>query len=282
LGAEGLVLALLLAADVTVESTAPCPDAADVEARLPPLAAPPGGGPDRALVSGAPGRLTLRLSRADGSAVVERQLDAQGTCADLAGALALMIAVWHAQQHTELPRPATLRAPAPPPPRALSVEAGTQLYASLSGGEVSPGAMLSAVLWRQAWGLALTVSGTAPREHQLGRGVASWTRGALGLGPARRLLAAPVGLDVWVAALAGLTVGRGTGYTSNDTTTAWTLGGGAGLSLSRAFGPWLLTLGASGALWPPLELLVSVAGDRQALPRTEARAGVGLGLRFDL
>jgi hypothetical protein len=282
LGAEGLVLALLLAAAVTVESTAACPTAAAVEAHLPPLATPADGAPDRARVSGAPGGLTLTLSRADGSAVVERQLEAQGTCDELAGALALMIAVWHAKQHTELPRPGTLQAPAPAPPSTVSVEAGTQLYASLIGGEVSPGALLSAVLWRRAWGLGLAVSGTTLREQALGRGVASWTRAALGLGPAHRLLAQPVGVDVWVGALAGLTMARGSGFSSNDTATAWTPGAGAGLTFSRAFGPWLLSLGAGGALWRAQQLAVSGTDVRLALPQAEARAGAGLGLKFDL
>jgi hypothetical protein len=273
------MLALLLfAAAVHVESTVDCPSAAEVEARLPPLAAP-AGAPDRALVGSAGGKLTLTLLRADGSAVVDRQLDAQGSCAELAHALALMIAVWHAQEHAELPRPAAL---APPPPRTLSLEARTHLLASLSGGEVSPGALLSAALWRRRWGLALSVSGTTLREQPLGRGTAAWTRGALGLGPARRLVTSPVALDLSVEALLGLTLGRGSGYASNDTPTAWTVGGGASLFLSRAWGPFLLSFGTSGALWRAQDLLVDVAGDRRRLPGAEARAGAGLGLRFDL
>jgi hypothetical protein len=284
LAADGVVLALLLAAAVDVQSTVPCPSAAEVEARLPPLAlqGAPAGARDRAVVSRSGGTLTLALSRADGSAVVERQLDAQGSCSELAEALALMIAVWHAQEHPDVPRPPALQRPAVRPPGAYSVEAGTQLFASLSGGDVSPGALLSARLWRRAWGVALSVSGTALREQPLGRGLAAWTRGAIGLGPARRLLAEPLRLDVWVEGLAGLTVGRGRGYAANDTPAVWTVGGGTGLSISRALGPVTLSLGASGALWPDQQLVVNVAGDRQPLPRVEARVGAGLGLRFDL
>jgi hypothetical protein len=211
--------------------------------------------------------------------VVERQLDAQGSCAELAGALALKIAVWHAQEHAELPRPAAL---SPPPPRVFAIEARTQLLASFSGGDVAPGALLAAVLWRRRWGLALSATGTTLREQPLGRGTAAWTRGALALGPARRLLAGPVALDLSAEALLGLTVGRGSGYVSDQSPTGWTLGGGAGLVLSRAWGPFQVSLGSSGALWRAQDLVVDGSGARRRLPRTELRAGAGLGLRFDL
>jgi hypothetical protein len=282
LAAEGVLVALLLAGAVQVESAVPCPTGAEVEARLAPLLTPAPGPPDRALIGGAGGRLTLTLVRPDGSAVVERQLEARGSCADLAGVLALMVAVWHAQQHPELPLAPTLATPAPSPPRLLSLEARTQLFASLAGPTLSPGAMLSAILWRRSWGLGLSLSGTTLREQALGRGTAAWTRGALGLGPARRLLARPVSIDLRVEALAGLTLGRGSGYMRDDTPTAWTYGGGAGLEVSRAWGALVLCAGASGALWQAQELLVDVSGDRRPLPQAEARAGAGLGFRFDL
>jgi hypothetical protein len=230
-------------------------------------------------VGRAGGKLTLTLHRADGSAVVERQLDAQGSCAELAGALALMIAVWHAQEHAELPGPAAL---APPPPRAYALEARTHLLASFSGGEVAPGALLAVVLWRRRWGLALSATGTTLREQPLGRGTAAWTRGALALGPTRRLVAGPLALDLSLEALLGLTFGRGSGYASNQSPTGWTLGGGAGLLLSRAWGPFLLSLGSSGAVWRAQDLVVDGAGARRGLPRAELRASAGLGLRFDL
>jgi hypothetical protein len=278
LAAEAALLALLLAGAVQVVSTTPCPTAAAVEARLPALAPTPSGAPDRALIRGSEGKVTLTLVRADGTAVVERQIEAPGSCPDLAGAAALIIAVWQAQEHPDLPPAPTLVSH----PARLTVEAKTDLFASLAGAEVSPGATLTAVLWRRRWGLALSLSGTAQHEGALGAGRATWTRGALGLGVARRLVAGWARLDLHVEALLGLTVARGSGYQSDAAPVGSTFGGGAGMTVSHVWGRLLVSAGASGARWLAQDLAVSVSGDRRALPVTEARAGAGLGLRFDL
>jgi hypothetical protein len=278
--AEGALLALLVAGAVQVTSSTPCPTAPQVEARLPPLT--PRDAPDRALLAASDGALTLTLVRADGSAVVERQIEAQGSCADLAGAVALIVAVWQAQEHPELPRAPTLAAAPPAAPRVLILEARTGLFASLAGAEVSPGATLSAALWRRRWGLALSLSGTTPREGALGRGRAAWTRGALGLGPARRLLAGWARLDLELQALAGLTRARGSGYQSDATPLASTFGGSAGVGVSHAWTRLVISLGATAARWLGQEMAVDPRGARRPLPPTEVRAGAGLGFRWDL
>jgi hypothetical protein len=272
-------LALLVAGAVQVASTTPCPTAAEVSAHLPATTA--SGPPDRALLRAAGSTLTLTLERADGSAVVERQIEAQGSCADLAQAVALIVTVWQAQEHPDLPPAPTLlehRAPAP----SLSLEARTGVFASLAGAVVSPGATLSAILWRRRWGLALAVSGTTLREEALGRGRAAWTRGALGLGVARRLLAGWVRLDLDVGALLGLTLARGSGYQADATPLGSTFGGGAGLTVSHAWSRLVVSAGATGTRWLAQELAVDPGGARQRLPQTELRAGAGLGFRWDL
>jgi hypothetical protein len=277
LAAESGLLALIFAGAVQVASTTPCPSAAEVEARLPPLTS--AGAPDRALIGAADGKLTLTLARADGSTVVERQIEARGSCADLAGAVALIVTVWQAQEHPDLPRAPTLAAPPSPP---LTLEARTDLFASLAGAEVSPGATLAAVLWRRRWGLAFSLSGTTLREGALGGGRAAWTRGALGLGPARRLVAGWARVDLDLAALFGMTVARGSGYQTDATPVGSTFGGGAGLRVSHAWRRLVISVGATGARWMAQDLAVEASGDRRALPRSEVRAGAGLGVRWDL
>jgi hypothetical protein len=282
LAADGGLLALLLAGAVQVASTTPCPSAADVEARLPALTSPATGPPDRALIRGAEGILTLTLVRADGSAVIERQIAAQGSCADLAGAVALIVAVWQAQEHPDIPLAPTLREPPAPPPPALTLEARTDFFASLAGAEVSPGATLSAILWRRRWGLALSASGTTLREQALGRGRAAWTRGSVGLGLARRLLAGWARVDLDVHGLLGLTVARGSGYLTDAVPVGSTFGGGAGLTVSHAWRRLVVSAGASATRWMAQDMAVDATATRQPLPRTELRAGGGLGLRWDL
>ena len=283
MAAEGVLVALLIAGAVRIESTTPCPTAAAVEARLQALGSAPSGAPDRALVRDVGGKLTLILLRADGSAVVERQIEVQGSCADLAGAVALIITVWQAQEHPALPRAPSL-APAPPPPerRPFSLEARTDVFASFAGTDVSPGAALLAEVWRRRWGLAVSVSGTTPREQALGRGRAAWSRASVGLGPARRLIAGWARVDLRLEALFGLTAARGSGYQTNEAPVGSTFGGGAGLGVSHAFGNLVISAGAAGAFWLAQELAVDASGDRRAVPRAEARAGAGVGFRFDL
>lgn len=283
MAAEILVGSLLLMAGaVKVEGTLTCPTAAAVEEQLAALLPPGAGEPDRAFIGGSETHPTLTLTRADGSAVVERQIDAQGSCTDLAGALALMVAVWHAQQHPTLPLAPRLPAPLMPPAQRLRLEAHTQVFASAAGPEVSPGARLSATLWSRRWGLTLSVSGTPFRERSLGRGQAAWTRGAVALGPARRLLARAINLDLHLSGLAGLTLGRGVGYPEDRSPTVWTFGASAGLDVSRVIGRFVLLAGLDGTVWRPQELMVDVSGEIRALPWAEIRAGGGLGFVFDL
>jgi hypothetical protein len=276
--AAELAFLVVLAGAVQVESATPCPTAAAVEARLPALPAP-AGPPDRALIRSADGKLTLTLARADGSAVVERQIAAQGTCADLAGAVALIVAVWQAQAHPELPTAPTI---VTPPEPTLTMEAKAHVVASLAGADVSPGAALSAVLWRRRWGVALSLSGTALREEALGRGRAAWTRGALGLGVARRLLAGWARLDLDVAALFGLTVARGSGYQTDAAPVGSTFGGSLGLTVSHTWGKLVLAAGATAAHWLAQDMTVDLSGARRPLPQTELRAAAALGFRWDL
>jgi hypothetical protein len=281
LAAEAALVALLVAGTVSVQSETSCPSAAAVETRLPALTSPADGPPDRALIRHLGGMLTLTLVRADGSTVVERQLGALGSCEDLAGAAALVIAVWQAQEHAAIPLASRIEPPRPPAARPLALEARSDVFASFAGAQVGPGATLSVSLWRQRWGLALSLSGTTPREQALGRGRAAWSRPAIGFGPVRRLWAGWARVDLQVQALAGMTIASGTGYRQDAAPTGWTPGGAAGLYVSHLWRKLVVSVGAMGALWGSQELLVSVSGDRQGLPRTELRAGAGLGFQFD-
>jgi hypothetical protein len=275
--AEGALAALLVAASVEVESATDCPSAAAVAARL-----PPGPGPaDRALVRASEGRLTLALVRADGGVVVERQLEVRGSCDDLAGAVALIITLWQAQEHPALPGPPALPT-TPPRTGPWSLEARTDLFASLAGAAVDPGAAFTASLWRRRWGLGFSLSGTTPRTEALGRGRTSWLRGTVGIGPAARLLPARVHVDLRLEGLLGLTFARGSGYQTDAAPVGSLLGGRLGLEASRAWGRLLLSAGAAGTYWPAQALVVDAGGVQRALPRAEARAGAGVGFRFDL
>ena len=102
-----LVLYLLLAGAVEVESPSACPSAHAVAERLAVLLPATKDVPDRARLSRTGDKLSLELRRADGTAIAWRRLDARASCEDLAEAAAVMIATWE----TDLEAGRTLRPP---------------------------------------------------------------------------------------------------------------------------------------------------------------------------
>jgi hypothetical protein len=277
---SGLALLLALAGGVQVDSNSACPAAADVQSQLAALL-PIASNSDRASVIREAEVVRLVLARGDGSVTVTRELAATGSCAELATAVAVMIAAWQAQSHPELPPVPTLAPPAPAAARTL--EAVPQVVASIAGADLVAGAALTTGLWGRTRGVVASAGGTVLRQRALGFGRAGWTRLTLGLGPARRLAGAHLWLDVRAEALAGLVWARGQGYASDRT--SWGASPGVGAAAGLAF-PWrslLFSLELSGSAWPLAQrLVVDPAGDRLSLPRAEAHLGAGVGFRFAL
>lgn len=91
-----LLLALETDALVRVEGTSACPRPEEVEARLERRlpARPPGVEPDRAMLDADAGQVRLVLTRPDGTLVGEKRLDPKASCADMAEAVAIVIAIW--------------------------------------------------------------------------------------------------------------------------------------------------------------------------------------------
>src|SRR5688572_21015827 len=110
-----LLLSLLAGPVIRADDTGGCPDAAAVSQRLAGLlsttADPPE--PDRVDLTADGPDLHLRLSRADGTLVAERRIPRSNRCAELADAVAALVAAWEADL-----RP--LAAPAAAPPAAMT------------------------------------------------------------------------------------------------------------------------------------------------------------------
>jgi hypothetical protein len=100
-----------------------CPTAAEVDGRLSALlpTASPSGERDVAALEESGSRLRVTVRRPDGRTLGERELDRGHSCADLAAAIALVIATWESDVHPEfvLALPA-LAEPARPSPIAPS------------------------------------------------------------------------------------------------------------------------------------------------------------------
>jgi hypothetical protein len=124
-GGDIALVFLLLHAGVRVTGDGGCPAPVEVERRLAALGVGPAGegeAPHQARLSTVAGRARVELLREDGTPIAARDLPADGSCEDLAGALAVVVATWEAELDprtgagVELPPPAPDDAAARPPP----------------------------------------------------------------------------------------------------------------------------------------------------------------------
>jgi hypothetical protein len=174
LAAAGLV--------VLGEGNGKCPGAASVSTRLAELLGdePGAEAPDALVIDGAPGALRVRLLSAQGTLREEKTLDLEGTCDELADAVATVAVAWRSQlQADDVPPPVLAPVqqvyagppPAPPPSPPPVVE--PELEISYGVGTISgdqrwaPGLLLAAQApFRGGFSTAFTLSVPAPRAAQ--------------------------------------------------------------------------------------------------------------------
>lgn len=228
--------------------------------------------------------------------IAARDLDANGSCDDLAAAVAVVIAAWEAELDPHLtarvdlpaPRikiPPTIRVATDPeePEPSPSFQIGLALIASLAGGQLAPGAALGGWIAPAGWrlGLGLDLSGTTARSESVGAraDVARWSRFYLGAGPQAHLDVHEALVDVRVQGLVALLHVQGVGLSTTSSDTSTQLGAGAGIHVGWPWGnaaPWI---GADALIWPGQESLV-VGGSPATgtLPTFELQLSVGMSL----
>ena len=198
----GLAAVLLgLESVVSLQVSGPCPGSEDIARELAGVIGEvrPAEQPDLATVDSTSGTVRLELHRADGTLVGEKQFDPAANCAELAQAVAVVIAAWELQlrdtntqppttddSHEAVPKP--VPQPAPPPrllPAAppqpiwqLEFGAGPTLVAP----DVTPGVLLFLAARKSAWSGRLTAGTSAWHQTPLGPGTAKWARTYAGLG----------------------------------------------------------------------------------------------------
>ena len=280
-----------------------CPTPAEVRdrlARLSSLAAgetAPGSDQHRANLSSTDGMVHIELLGSDGRLLAERTLDKTGSCADLSEAVAVVISTWEAEFRPNvatsvvLPPPASPPAPAspevkvvqPPPVRALRFDVGIGLLASVTGGEVVPGAMVAASLspTDRRFGLAAALSASSTHSQSVGSstGAAHWTRVALTAGPQYRVTRNAMMLDVHAGGALALLRVEGVGLPSTASDTSVQFGLGAGLRGIRAWNNAAGWLGVDVLAYPGHDHLeIGGLGDTGQLPRVEVQIATGLSL----
>jgi hypothetical protein len=280
------VLLLTAFSALRLEGTPTCPSAEAVSARLEQFAAPTGRPPaleDRvARLVEEPEALRIQLLAEDGSVLAERTLSRAGSCEDMAGAAAVIVASLDAALPTAEPKAPVLATerPAATPRRSLSWELGAGAVGSYSS-SLTFGLELQGVLGTPAGRLAgrLGLAFLGSRSLELGPGQVRWQRLWLGLGPRVRALPGAVRLDFHAEGLAALLLVSGQGYSVASGAADFDPGAALGVTLSTSIGglaPWV---GLKGIAWfRPQTVSVRGLTETAQLPRFEGLLSLGVSL----
>ncbi len=309
---------------VEVSGACACPAPANVEAQLTALAggptsqlSPEPAVPERhraVLTCPGDGTVDVVLRRANGERIADRALAAQGSCGDLASAIAVIIGAWEADldprvsPSIELPAPPVAETAAPPapapetsladreeprgpsvrvvpaaPPVALRFSVGVGLLAALTGGQVTPGATLQGDVLPSGGhlGVAGTITATTSRDSSVGSlsDVAQWSRVTLGLGPDARFSLGATRIDLQAQAVAAVLTVGGRGLSSSSSGSTLQVGGAAALRTAWAWGTSAVWVGTQVLVFPGDDRLVVTGLAAQGqLPHIELQLASGLSL----
>ena len=286
-----LVLALNL---VAVRSSADCPSAKEVVAKLDPLIgdAPADVARDQALIEvlewgdESVARLRVQLIRSDGSLAGDRLVVVDGACSDKADAVAAIIAAWE----SDLTTSDSIASAGPPDPGRTDVHANAAVTRSslstvvgasgglaLVGGAAVSGnleALVGPALSR--WQARFSLGTESARHRTLDVGGFTWqhTAAAAGL----MVLSHP---STWRFAVdAGPFVGwatlHGQGYSEARQVRSFDFGATGAVRLERHFGRLSLWLEGRTWIWPrPQQAVLSGSSERVKLSCVDAMVNLG-------
>jgi hypothetical protein len=262
---------LAVAADPLVQvagsATCPAPDrvAEQLERLLPPR--PANVAPDLARVDADAGGVRVELRRADATLVGEKTLARNASCAEMAEAIGIVLAMWELPLHPGLVPPAVLAARREAPPASLATSPAVNSSGDAAPGRFRfepgigvrglmpgpvPGVLIETVLRHHAsgWGARLTIGGAWWTASDLAIGQVSWTRATAGLGPIRGWQGNRWFVDVHGQALAAALFAAGQGYTETRRPVAFDPGGGAGIRAGITVGTVRMWAELALAWWP--------------------------------
>jgi len=283
------------------QSTAECPDVAAVEAKLRQTLGLRDDAPleQRVSVERQGEQLHVTARGKDDRLLGERLLPVQGSCDDLAGAVAVVLAAWISNEHPEylaaLPAPEATaepapEAPAPPPPPTEPVRAtqstpppvrdqarsSAERKRSVAARHFSVAAALGAdfsssvvplgsvsARWipeRLGLGGAVTAVVSGARRFELSKGGVSYFRWPLLVGPAFRFPIGATALDVHAgAALAWLRI-AGVSFSPPEQHDAVAAGAATSARLTIAAGAIRPFAELSAVFWGPTTAFIQRSG----------------------
>jgi hypothetical protein len=300
-----MTVALVLAASpVNVRSATNCPSTEDIVERLLPLlpAAASGSAEEQDVAqvdvgevqAGGAMELHLLLVRADASVVGARRLLMQGTCQDMAEAVATVIAAWEtkplpgavpdvasapAVKQAAAPLQVRATGAAPPPTRAWQILVGVGAGVALVGGVAAAGGFdIQFGRATSRWQLRLGLAGQTYRQLDLSPGQVDWRHTTAALGVGWRVLDPAWLFSLDAGPVAGWATLAGRGFdVANRTQRSFEYGVEAGVRAGRILGRFTLWVEWRTNLWAGVKrATLTGAASAAELPRVDTTVGLGL------
>ena len=267
----------LASALVTVEGETDCPTPAAVSSALESLSPAATGTRHLARLARDDQGLHIELVDEAGHVDKTRTLEPAGSCADLAGAAAIVISAWEGE--LERGRPPVVLLVQAPRPRRVTYEVGGGFAAALTGRDFAPGGIVEVRVGsrRGRFGGRFAFTGTDARELALGNGHATWTRFQLALGPQIRFRPGRFMFDLHADGVVAVLMVSGVGFGAPKRDLDVDPGLGGGVRAAIRLGPVAPFLGVNAVGWLRRQL-VGVTGLAQTaeLPRYDLSFVVGL------
>jgi hypothetical protein len=247
------LIPLLILGSLRVQVSATCPTADQIHHSLRALVSE-SFSDDRVEVSDGPDGLEILFKNSVGHPLAARFLAKEGSCSDLASAVAVIVSTWMTDLGRGVPPPPPLYpgsvalAVAKKRPLLLELEAG--FVASVAEGGPAVGASAAVSLWpTDSFGVFIGARAVGARNRPLGPGVNRWQRTSAVLGPEVRLSLGRIQLDLFAELLLAILTVRGLGYARNNQGTDADPGVGVGAKAAMRFGSWVPFLGVSVVDW---------------------------------
>ena len=237
--------------------------------------------------------LRLLLVRPDDSVVGDRRLLMQGTCQDMAEAVATVIAAWETKPlSAAAPDVATVPAvtvaavpsrtgpfrPAPQPSQPWQLFVGAGAGVALVGGIAATGGVDVQVGQAAShWQLRLGLVGETAREANLNPGHVDWQHTTAMLGACWRLLDPAWLLSFDTGPAAGWATLAGSGFSPSRKQRSFEYGAEAGLRAGRKLGRWVAWAEWRTRMWANGQR-ATLDGDAATAELHEVDTAVSLGL----
>jgi hypothetical protein len=300
----------VLAPTLLVTSAPDCPSAGAIDARVREILGLPASRAidEQAMVAREGGSLKVTLRTKDGRAIGERSLQADGTCGELAGVVAVVLSAWLSDVHPEFvaslpeaappppPEPRAPIAPAPPRPppevpretRATGALSHHGAFAAAVGADLlaqapAPLAMLG-FRWmpeKSGLGAAAAVTIIGARTEPLLSGSVRYWRWPLSIGPAWRMASEVASVDIAAGpALAWLHL-EGRDFSLSATRDTPVVGGTISTRISLGADTLNPFAEVTGVWWPSSQAFVQRGAQQLAvdLPAFELYVVIGASLR---